>query len=144
MRQSCCSNWLQCCAGLELHHFDLYRITEAAQLGRLNFGLCFQHGVNVIEWPERLAELPPHRLDVSISVLSNVSFTPMPSPNLISSCLAGQAFFLNLAKETIAGSFVSDQHWSKQSCQSESSSIQCSALVRPSSCCMGPLLQTPL
>ena len=56
-------------APLTLFHFDLYRLQEARQLTDVDFFETLESGgVSVIEWADRFpAELPPDRLDVTIT-----------------------------------------------------------------------------
>ncbi|MEX2202341.1 MAG: tRNA (adenosine(37)-N6)-threonylcarbamoyltransferase complex ATPase subunit type 1 TsaE [Dongiaceae bacterium] len=43
-------------AGL-VHHFDLYRIADAAEAGPLGFEDALGEGIVLVEWPERLGPL---------------------------------------------------------------------------------------
>jgi len=60
--------------GPPIHHFDLYRLDPASDIGRLDLPASFSQAVCLVEWPERLrAELAPQRwLEVSIEILSEV------------------------------------------------------------------------
>lgn len=54
---------------LTVWHFDLYRLTRAAEAWELGLEDALADGVSLIEWPERLgALLPPDRLDVALSM----------------------------------------------------------------------------
>jgi len=55
--------------GLKLAHFDLYRITRAAEVDEIGLDEALDDGAAIIEWPERLeGHLPPNRLDIEIAV----------------------------------------------------------------------------
>ena len=60
-------------AGLQLHHFDLYRLEGLPPERRALLGLreAMRGGAAVIEWPEYLAEeeAPAERLEVELGVL---------------------------------------------------------------------------
>ena len=58
-----------CCAGPDIHHFDLYRLDSTAGLGRLQLEQSFQDAVSLVEWAERLPTdmRPSNRLDIQIS-----------------------------------------------------------------------------
>ena len=50
-------------------HFDLYRLTSAAEAYEIGLDEALDDGCAVIEWPERLeGDLPRDRLDVELSV----------------------------------------------------------------------------
>jgi tRNA threonylcarbamoyladenosine biosynthesis protein TsaE len=50
-------------------HFDLYRLTTAAEAFELGLDEALDEGAAVVEWPERLdGALPADRLDVEISL----------------------------------------------------------------------------
>ena len=50
-------------------HFDLYRLTDAAEAFEIGLDEALAHGAAVIEWPERLGdERPRDRLDVMIAL----------------------------------------------------------------------------
>ena len=72
-RQPLCSratsarHGLHSCAGLPIHHMDLYRITAEEQLSRLQLGESWRTAVSLIEWPERLGDLlPAERLSITL------------------------------------------------------------------------------
>lgn len=55
--------------GLEVAHFDLYRIQDATEAAELGLDEALAAGVVLAEWPERLgAGLPRHRLDIALSL----------------------------------------------------------------------------
>jgi tRNA threonylcarbamoyladenosine biosynthesis protein TsaE len=62
-------------APITLFHFDLYRLEQASQLADIDFYETLESGgVSVIEWADRFpGELPPDRLDVSISALDDAT-----------------------------------------------------------------------
>jgi tRNA threonylcarbamoyladenosine biosynthesis protein TsaE len=50
-------------------HFDLYRLTSAAEVYEIGLEEALETGAAVIEWPERLeGDLPPSRLDVQLAI----------------------------------------------------------------------------
>jgi tRNA threonylcarbamoyladenosine biosynthesis protein TsaE len=50
-------------------HFDLYRLTSAAEAYEIGLEEALETGAAVIEWPERLeGDLPPDRLDVELAI----------------------------------------------------------------------------
>ena len=50
-------------------HFDLYRLTDAAEAFEIGLDEALAHGAAVIEWPERLGDQRPRdRLDIVIAV----------------------------------------------------------------------------
>ena len=56
-------------AGLQIAHFDLYRLTDAAEAYEIGLEDALDDGCAIIEWPERLeGDLPPDRLDIELSV----------------------------------------------------------------------------
>jgi tRNA threonylcarbamoyl adenosine modification protein YjeE len=55
--------------GVEVVHFDLYRIRSSDEAAELGLDEAQERGVVVVEWPERLGErLPKNRLDIALSV----------------------------------------------------------------------------
>lgn len=58
-------------SGPPIHHFDLYRLGHASGLGRLDLPNSFRHAVSLLEWADKLQELPSARLEVHISLLDN-------------------------------------------------------------------------
>lgn len=64
-----CVVTIACCAGPDIHHFDLYRLDSTASLGRLQLEQSFQDAVSLVEWAERLpmSMRPDNRLDIQIS-----------------------------------------------------------------------------
>jgi tRNA threonylcarbamoyl adenosine modification protein YjeE len=52
-------------SGLEIWHFDLYRLKQVDEIYELGFEDALSDGLTLIEWPERLgAALPRERLDI--------------------------------------------------------------------------------
>ncbi len=50
-------------------HFDLYRLTSAAEAYEIGLEEALETGAAVIEWPERLeGDLPSARLDVELAI----------------------------------------------------------------------------
>ena len=59
--------------GPAVNHFDLYRLSGAADLGRLQLGETLSAAVSLVEWAERLgAATPPERLDLRFMMLPDV------------------------------------------------------------------------
>ncbi len=53
---------------LAIHHFDLYRLGGPDELAELGFDEAREHGLVLVEWPERLgSELPGDRLDIAFA-----------------------------------------------------------------------------
>ncbi len=53
---------------LRLHHADLYRLEDPEQVAELALEESAEHGVLVVEWPERaLQEMPPDHLLVRLA-----------------------------------------------------------------------------
>ncbi|ETV92864.1 YjeE family ATPase [Aphanomyces invadans] len=52
-----------------LHHMDLYRLDRVTSTDAEALGLedAFTNGTSIVEWPDRLQELPTPRLDVHIT-----------------------------------------------------------------------------
>lgn len=56
-----------------MHHFDLYRLSGPAELGRLQLENAFNSGICLIEWAERLgSSVPADHLQIHIESLSEV------------------------------------------------------------------------
>ncbi|DBA67642.1 TPA: hypothetical protein ACH3X2_001237 [Trebouxia sp. C0005] len=58
-------------SGPPIHHFDLYRLDHASGLGRLDLPNSFRHAVTLLEWADKLQEVPLARLEIHISLLDN-------------------------------------------------------------------------
>lgn len=59
--------------GPPVHHFDLYRLSGAADLGRLQLGETLGAALSLVEWAERLGvATPPERLDLRFFMLPDV------------------------------------------------------------------------
>jgi tRNA threonylcarbamoyladenosine biosynthesis protein TsaE len=59
--------------GYEIHHMDLYRLSENPEdLMPLNLDQALSNGISLIEWPIRLGrdKIPPQRLEVHITIPS--------------------------------------------------------------------------
>lgn len=56
-------------AGPPIHHFDMYRLDSSQNVERLNLAQSFKTAVSLVEWADRLQQLPPERLDVHITIL---------------------------------------------------------------------------
>lgn len=54
---------------VEVAHFDLYRIRDAAEAVELGLDEAQDRGIVLLEWPERLGDaLPRDRLDIALAV----------------------------------------------------------------------------
>ena len=54
-------------AGLQISHFDLYRLAHSDEVYELGWDEAIGDGVVAVEWPDRLGErLPAARLDVDL------------------------------------------------------------------------------
>ena len=49
-------------------HFDLYRLEAPEQVFELGWEEALAEGISIIEWPERLGELLPKHLSVTLEV----------------------------------------------------------------------------
>lgn len=73
-------------------HFDLYRLSAAADAWELGIEEAFADGISLIEWPERLGPLlPPHRLEITLE------FGESPSARL-AACAGGAQWRARLAE----------------------------------------------
>jgi tRNA threonylcarbamoyladenosine biosynthesis protein TsaE len=55
--------------GLDLAHFDLYRLTNADEAEEIGLDEALDQGAAIVEWPERLGRrLPPDRLDIELTI----------------------------------------------------------------------------
>ena len=56
--------------GLELNHFDAYRLAEAESIGELGFEDYFgyEQGVAVVEWPEVIMNTLPRKGAVEVEI----------------------------------------------------------------------------
>jgi tRNA threonylcarbamoyladenosine biosynthesis protein TsaE len=78
-------------------HFDLYRLTSAAEAYEIGLEEALETGAAVIEWPERLeGDLPPARLDVELAI------PPAADP--------GQAIGARLVRLTGHGPWIDRAH----------------------------------
>jgi tRNA threonylcarbamoyladenosine biosynthesis protein TsaE len=60
--------------GLELSHFDLYRLTDPEEVLELGFDEALDSGAVLVEWPQRLGTaLPTDRLDIELSMIGTAS-----------------------------------------------------------------------
>jgi tRNA threonylcarbamoyladenosine biosynthesis protein TsaE len=54
--------------GLELAHFDLYRLADPDETAELGLDEALDAGAILVEWPERLGDrCPPHRLCITLA-----------------------------------------------------------------------------
>lgn len=51
----------------EAWHYDLYRVNHAAELEELALEDALQHALVLIEWPDRLAALPPGAIRLCVN-----------------------------------------------------------------------------
>ena len=55
-----------------IHHFDLFRLTAAAETEELGMDEAFADGICLIEWPDRMgARLPIDRLEIAFSMVAD-------------------------------------------------------------------------
>lgn len=53
----------------ELWHYDLYRVNHASELIELGMDEAFEHGVSIIEWPERMGDaVPPQAVTITLTI----------------------------------------------------------------------------
>ena len=61
----------------KLYHMDLYRLSGSENdLLPLNLDNVFSSGISLIEWPSRLNEKPPERLEITLTIDSSTDATP--------------------------------------------------------------------
>ena len=53
---------------LQVAHFDLYRLSNPGEAYEIGLTEALDDGAAVIEWPERLGDLLPEHLDVTLEV----------------------------------------------------------------------------
>ncbi|MEM7058649.1 MAG: tRNA (adenosine(37)-N6)-threonylcarbamoyltransferase complex ATPase subunit type 1 TsaE [Pseudomonadota bacterium] len=56
---------------LEIWHADLYRLGDASELTEIGLEDAVDHALVLIEWPERWANLPTRRLDLTLTFEPN-------------------------------------------------------------------------
>jgi hypothetical protein len=67
---------------IEIAHFDLYRLSDAAEIDEIGFDEAVSSGLALVEWPERAdGRLHGHHLDIALSAgpsaeARTVKFTP--------------------------------------------------------------------
>ncbi len=49
-------------------HFDLYRLEEPQQVFELGWEEALAEGITLVEWPERLGDLMPRHLSVTLEI----------------------------------------------------------------------------
>ena len=55
-----------------VHHYDLYRLTQTDEIYELGWEDSLSPAITIVEWPERLGTLAPHRrLDIRITSIKN-------------------------------------------------------------------------
>ncbi|DBA99119.1 hypothetical protein WJX77_012605 [Trebouxia sp. C0004] len=89
--------------GPPIHHFDLYRLDHASGLGRLDLPNSFRHAVTLLEWADKLPEVPLTRLEIHISLLDN-----QRQANMIPKDGAEGVSQVNTSNEEFA---YEDRHW---------------------------------
>jgi tRNA threonylcarbamoyl adenosine modification protein YjeE len=52
-------------------HGDLYRVGDAGEIEELGWDEATEGAITLVEWPDRLAELPPDRLDIDIALAAD-------------------------------------------------------------------------
>jgi tRNA threonylcarbamoyladenosine biosynthesis protein TsaE len=91
-------------------HFDLYRLTSAAEAYEIGLEEALETGAAVIEWPERLeGDLPPARLDVELAI------APAEAPGQGAGQGAGQGVGARLVRLTAHGPWIGRRHGLEQS-----------------------------
>jgi tRNA threonylcarbamoyladenosine biosynthesis protein TsaE len=59
-------------AGLEIWHFDLYRLKSPDEAYELDIEEAFAEGISLIEWPDRLGGLKPREyLEIVLSIAAD-------------------------------------------------------------------------
>ncbi|KAA6428147.1 MAG: hypothetical protein FRX49_01743 [Trebouxia sp. A1-2] len=90
-------------SGPPIHHFDLYRLDHASGLGRLDLPNSFRHAVTLLEWADKLQEVPLARLEIHISLLDN-----QRQADMIPEDGVGSSAQVNTGNEESA---YEDSHW---------------------------------
>ncbi|MDE0699069.1 MAG: tRNA (adenosine(37)-N6)-threonylcarbamoyltransferase complex ATPase subunit type 1 TsaE [Boseongicola sp.] len=57
--------------GIQVWHADLYRLSEASEVTELGLEEAFGNAVVLVEWPDRLEEMPGDALLLDIEVLDS-------------------------------------------------------------------------
>ena len=57
-------------AGFEIWHADLYRLSHSFELVELGLEEAIGKALCLIEWPDRLAQVPPHAIALSLAMAS--------------------------------------------------------------------------
>jgi tRNA threonylcarbamoyladenosine biosynthesis protein TsaE len=55
-------------AEFEIWHADLYRLTHSYEVAELGLEDAMGKALCLIEWPDRLAQIPPHAISLSLSM----------------------------------------------------------------------------
>ena len=55
-------------AEFEIWHADLYRLTHSYEVAELGLEDAMGKALCLIEWPDRLAQIPPHAVSLSLSM----------------------------------------------------------------------------
>lgn len=55
-------------AGFEIWHADLYRLSHSFELVELGLEEAMGKALCLIEWPDRLAQIPPHAIVLSLAM----------------------------------------------------------------------------
>ena len=62
---------------LKIYHMDLYRLNGTAEeLAPLDLDCAFSEGIALVEWPERLVDIPENRLDITLTIDMNKEDNP--------------------------------------------------------------------
>lgn len=73
------------CAGLPIHHFDLYRLSGALDLQRIGWAKSLQTAICLVEWPDVLGDqLPEERLDIRIGIANQVRSSSSSAARMVS------------------------------------------------------------
>ena len=58
--------------GMKISHFDLYRISDVAELVEIGLGYAIQNDITLIEWPDIAADmLPKNTIHIDITELDD-------------------------------------------------------------------------
>lgn len=60
-------------AGPPIHHFDVYRLEDTANIDRLDLPSSFKNAVTLIEWADKLQQLPENRVHLHVSLVDDAT-----------------------------------------------------------------------
>jgi tRNA threonylcarbamoyl adenosine modification protein YjeE len=89
---------------LHIFHFDFYRLSGPDDIAETGYDDAAEQGLVLVEWPDRLATLPPDRLDVTLAETGNAATRDVT--------ISGHgAFAPRLRRFRAANAFIRDSGW---------------------------------